>query len=381
MMTRRWWAVLVLLACGMSLSLVRADEDVEPFDDEDNYPGDDYGEDGEGGYGGGGYDGEDDYGGEGGAPPPPPSEELLDEEAFERFIENDDASVIGAFADAEGDAFEEFESISQSLSYDWRWAHTSDPDVMSKFKLKVGSVYMYRSPRYVSTKHGDRPRERFPSTQLKEDAVKNWLSSKAQPLVGQFTYTTKERYLSKKLPVVIVFNDINWEKNKAGTAYYVNRARKVRPPPVPRASPRAEPAGAQVASKYVGKLQFAVASIRDYDYQLSDFGLKSEDNAHDVRIGLLHKHDGKEYYYGADETKFTTEILQVTSPSPARAGTPPPAHARPSLRPSSTSISPATSSRRRSTTSRTSRPPTRTTVVTWTRVTWWCSRTTTSTRW
>ena len=132
----------------------------------------------------------------------------------------------------------------------------------------------------------------------------------------------------------------------------------------------------------MGKLQFAVASIRDYDYQLSDFGLKSEDNAHDVRIGLLHKHDGKEYYYGADETKFTTEILQATSPSPARTLEARNAPSRPpSLRPSSTSTSPATSSRRRSTTSRTSRPPTRTTVVTWTRVTWWCSRTTTSTRW
>jgi hypothetical protein len=107
----------------------------------------------------------------------------------------------------------------------------------------------------MSEKYGDRLRERFPSAKLSAAAVKSWLLSKAQPLVAQFTYATKERYLSKKLPVVLVFADIDWKGNPKGTAYYLNRARKV-------------------AALYKGKLQFALAHMSDYEYTLPDYGLE-----------------------------------------------------------------------------------------------------------
>jgi len=287
---------LALLSALLGIALmhvphVRASED---------YGGDMEGDEGYGEDDGGGMGGMGGLGGMGGMgggygegptpPPPPPSEEIVGLEALEAFVDNDDCSIIGAFQSEEDEAFEEFQTISSSMQYDWRWAHTTDPEVLTKLKVKSSAVFLYRSPKYVSDKHGDRKRERFPSTKLSESAMKIWMNKNSQPLVGQYTYTSKDRYLSKKIPVVIIFFDINWEKNPKGTAYFVNRARKI-------------------GKEFAGKLSFAVASIKDFDYQLTDFGLEAEDKAHDVRIGLLHKEGTDELYYGCDSEKFSSDIL------------------------------------------------------------------------
>jgi hypothetical protein len=66
--------------------------------------------------------------------------------------------------------------------------------VLAHMKAKSNGLYLYRSPKFVSKEHGDRPRERFPSDKLSESAVSNWLSAKAQPLVGLYSSTTKDRY-------------------------------------------------------------------------------------------------------------------------------------------------------------------------------------------
>jgi len=132
------------------------------------------------------------------------------QDALEAFIDNEDCSIIGAFQSEEDEAFAEFQEIAGSMQYDWRWAHTTDAEVLTKLKVKNSAVFLYRSPKYISDKYGDKKRERYPSTKLSESGLKNWMTKNAQPLVGQYTYSTKDRYLAKKLPVVIIFFDINW---------------------------------------------------------------------------------------------------------------------------------------------------------------------------
>ena len=70
----------------------------------------------------------------------------------------------------------------------------AEPEVLAHMKAKSNGLYLYRSPKFLSAEHGDKPRERFPSTKLSESAVRNWLNSKAQPLVGLYSSSTKERY-------------------------------------------------------------------------------------------------------------------------------------------------------------------------------------------
>ena len=102
-----------------------------------------------------------------------------------------------------------FNSISSSL-YNYRFAFTSAPEVMEKLKCKKNGLFLYRSPKFISTKDGDRPRERFPSDTLSESAVSNWIAAKAQPLVGMFSSSTKDRY---KKPTLLIFMNLDFEKN------------------------------------------------------------------------------------------------------------------------------------------------------------------------
>ena len=66
---------------------------------------------------------------------------------------------------------ESFKTISGSM-YDYRFAFTSAPEVLEKLKCKKAGLFLYRSPKFISKKDGDRPRERFPSDTLSESAVK-----------------------------------------------------------------------------------------------------------------------------------------------------------------------------------------------------------------
>jgi len=241
-------------------------------------------------------------------PPPPPSgepRELLSLADFDDFTDNEDASVIAAFTDKEivdpkavkpegwdddedGEwsaptiehpVLETFKSISGS-SYDYRFAFTSAPEVLEKLKCKKAGLFLYRSPKFLSKKDGDRPRERFPSDTLTESAVKNWLSAKAQPLVGLFSSSTKERY---KGAVLVVFLNLDFEKNGQSVEYVLKRARK-----------------AAAALKKEGKpLAIAVARLSDMNYELADYGLTSTKPTADILMGLRVGSDYNFKYYSS----------------------------------------------------------------------------------
>jgi len=268
------------------------------------------------------YGGEDDYGGEGagedyggdedGSQNPPPSgavDELTSVEQFEAFIDNADASVIGAFAakevkdpeakipegwDADEDgeweaptienpAVTSFNSITSS-AYGYRFAVTYEPAVLAVLKQKSKSgLYLYRSPKFLSKEHGDRARERYPSDKLAADGVTNWLNAKAQPLVGQFSTTTQDRY---KGATLVVFMNLDFEQNAKGVNYVLKRARKA-------------------AVGYKGKLSFAVASSSDMSYELADYGLKSKSPKSEILMGI--RANGK--YYGAVDVAFSAAAM------------------------------------------------------------------------
>lgn len=278
-----------------------------------------YGGGGEdGGYGGGdgGYGG---YGGGGDEEPPPPpppagTQELTSIEDFEAFIDNADASVIGAFTTktmvdpaatmpsdwdededgaweaptVENPALSSFNEISSSL-YGFRFAYTVEPEVLAKLKAKSDSLFLYRAPKFVSKESGDRPRERFPSSKLSESAVSNWLNAKAQPLVGQYSSSTRDRY---KSPVLVIFMNLDFDKNGQSVQYVLKRARKA-------------------AAPLKGKLAIAVASLSDLSYELEDYGLTSKSSTADVLMGIKSGGD----HYGAAGEKFSGKTLQAFADS------------------------------------------------------------------
>lgn len=109
----------------------------------------------------------------------------------------------------ENPTFTSFNSISSS-NYGYRFAYTTAPEVLAKLKCKKSGLFLYRSPKFISVKDGDRPRERYPSDTFSDSAVSNWLAAKAQPLVGMYSHSSKDRY---KGPVLVIFMYLDFEKN------------------------------------------------------------------------------------------------------------------------------------------------------------------------
>jgi len=235
-------------------------------------------------------------------------------EDFDAFLDDNDASVIAAFPAKEitdpsavtPDGWDEdedgeweaptiehptltsFNTLSGSL-YGYRTAYTTAPDVLAKLKCKSSGLFLYRSPRFVSKEHGDRPRERFPSDKLTESAVTSWLSAKAQPLVGQYSSTTKDRY---KGPVLVLFMNLDFEKNAKQVNYVLKRARM-----------------AAVGLK--GKLSIAVASASDMSYDLGDYGLTSSKPNTEILMGIKAGSD----FYGSEAEAFSAATMQAFADS------------------------------------------------------------------
>jgi len=317
---------LPILALAL-LGTVLCDEEDGGYDPEGGMP---YGDD-EGGddmMGGGGED-------EGGGYEPPPGDVTTLETVadLEAFIDNEDASIVAAFTasevtdpdaslpdgwDAEEDgewvaptienpALTTFKAVSTNV-YGYRYASTSSPEVLEQLKSKAGGLYLFRSPKFLSTEHGDRPRERFPSDKWSESAVSNWLKAKAQPLVGLYNSQTSSRYDATS--VVIIFMNLDFEQNAKGVQYVLKRARKA-------------------AKALKGKIAVAVARLSDMTYELGDYGLESTKPKSDILMGLKAK--GKSYapdagkaFSGPALTEFAQAFLDGKLTAYERPDPPPP---------------------------------------------------------
>ena len=301
-MLRPVYVALVALALIGRAACQMDGDDMEDgqYDDPDNGR---YDDEDEGSYGGGDGGMDEERPAQNGAPI-----ELMSVADFDEFLNDADASVIGAFTaqtivdpaaampegwDEEEDGKWEppmidnpmmtpFNDISASLS-GYRFAFTSAPEVLEHLKSKAGGLYLFRSPRFVSVEHGDRPRERFPSASLSESAVSNWLAAKSQPLVGMYSSATRDRY---KAPVLVIFMNIDFERNAKSIQYVLKRARK-----------------AAVGLK--GKLSIALSATANLAYEMDNFGLTSSKPNTDILMGIAA--DGKSY--GSEATSFSGPAL------------------------------------------------------------------------
>lgn len=283
------------------------DEDQDPYDDDAGGDGDGYGDGGEDDYGYG--DGAGHGGGYG------ELEELKSISDFESFIDNADASIIGTFSaenvpvpnskkpkdwDNEEDGEWEAATIESphlvslkaiAPNVKARCAYTSAPEVLAQINSKPGKflgdnagLYLFRSPWYVSKEH-DQAHERFTSDTFTEEAVQEWIATRAQPLVGEFNSHTQHRYTS---PVLVIFMDLDFKANPKPVNYVLRRARKV-------------------ASSLTGKLAFAVASYDSYD--LDDYGIDSMKSS-GIRMGIREGPDSTAAKYSSPvETSFSGDSL------------------------------------------------------------------------
>lgn len=76
----------------------------------------------------------------------PVSKELNSVEEAEKFLSNKDHSVVGFFKSGESALAAEFKKVADQLAEKYRFAHTSNPDVLAKYNHE-DQIVIYQPPR------------------------------------------------------------------------------------------------------------------------------------------------------------------------------------------------------------------------------------------
>lgn len=274
------------------------------FADSDAVGEEGYGDGGEYGgmdeYGGGGYGGGyggygDDYGGYGGGDygggDSTPAFTMLDDiDSVEKFLMDEDTepAVIGFFnADTNQADIDAFEECANTHKHDMRFAYSVEDDVLAHFKSKGVRVDVYKPPRLVSEKYGDKKKARYPGKNIDATALARFFKIKALPLVGQKTWKSNDRYADSGLPVLTLFVAVDLEKNGKGFDYYANRLRKV-------------------AVDHQDIL-FNIGDKEDFSYILDDYGLDLPGKK-DLGVGLLAQGN---HYYKMDAESFSVDAVRA----------------------------------------------------------------------
>lgn len=182
----------------------------------------------------------------------PTSKELKSVADVEKFLNNFEIGVVGFFVSSGSEIQKAFQKLADSLSEDFRFAHTFDKAALEKFGYSDDVVVV--RPKRLANK--------FEDSQVKYDGeavlakLKTWVNDNVHGLVGHRTSGNNNQF---KRPLVTAYYDVDYIKNAKGTNYWRNRVLKV----------------AKKLTEAGRVVNFAVASRDEFNQELSEFGLDS----------------------------------------------------------------------------------------------------------
>lgn len=177
----------------------------------------------------------------------PSSKDLKTVEDFEKLKStSSEIMVIGFFSSADSDFAKEFAKAANTLRESFKFAHTSNPDVRKAGGDLSDDLIVLR-PVHLQSKLEESQVELGDSS-AKSSKIQSFVKSNFNGLAGHYN-GDHEKFFAK--PLVVVYYQVDYEKNAKGTNYWRNRVSKV-------------------AKNFAGKLTFAVASKSEYEGILSD---------------------------------------------------------------------------------------------------------------
>ncbi|XP_005807506.1 protein disulfide-isomerase A3 [Xiphophorus maculatus] len=181
----------------------------------------------------------------------PASVELKTEGDFEKFMADQDASVIGFFADDKSSEQTEFLKAASALRDDYRFAHTNAEALLSSHGGE--GVVLFRPPR-LTNKFEDGS-VKFNEDKFTSNKIKRFIQDNIFGICPHLTDDNKDQLKGKDL--LVAYYDVDYDKNPKGSNYWRNRVMKV----------------AKGFLDQGKKLNFAVANKNQFSHDLSDFGI------------------------------------------------------------------------------------------------------------
>ncbi|XP_014808192.1 PREDICTED: protein disulfide-isomerase A3 [Calidris pugnax] len=192
---------------------------------------------------------------------------------FEKFIGDKDASVVGFFREASGDAYSEFMKAANNLRDNYRFAHTSEDQLVQKYDEDGEGIVLFR-PSRLTNKFEDSS-IKYTEDKITSVKIKKFIQENIFGICPHMTEDNKDLIQGKDL--LVAYYDVDYEKNAKGSNYWRNRVM-------------------MIAKKFLDaghKLSFAVASRKTFSHELSEFGLDS--SAGEAPVVAIRTAKGEKY--------------------------------------------------------------------------------------
>uniref|UniRef100_A0A0N5BWA7 Protein disulfide-isomerase n=1 Tax=Strongyloides papillosus TaxID=174720 RepID=A0A0N5BWA7_STREA len=209
----------------------------------------------------------------------PSSKELKSVAEYEKFIADEDHSVIGFF-ESESKLKDSFLKVADTERDRFRFGHTSDKALLEKLGYTDDIVVF--TPKKLQNKFESH--EHKYDGNYDTDKIKNFLIYESTGLSGIRTQGNLFQFTRR--PLFIVYYNIDYVKDPKGSQYWRNRVLKV-------------------ASEFKRKAYFAVSAKEEFGDEIESIGLGERKESDKPIVGALTK-DGK----FPMEAEFSVENLK-----------------------------------------------------------------------
>ena len=149
------------------------------------------------------------------------SKELNTLEDAEKFINNEEHSIVGFFSSYETKLATEYKKQSETLSLRYRLAHTTNADLINKYNFQ-DKIVIFQPP--ILQNQIESPTHAFDISTEIPISIRRYVDENFHGLVG---HRTDENLNEFKKPLVTVYYNIDFNQNYFETLYVRNRILKV----------------------------------------------------------------------------------------------------------------------------------------------------------
>uniref|UniRef100_A0AAQ4QAS2 Protein disulfide-isomerase n=1 Tax=Gasterosteus aculeatus aculeatus TaxID=481459 RepID=A0AAQ4QAS2_GASAC len=185
----------------------------------------------------------------------PASVELKSDADLAKYTSDQDASVVGFFADAKSTEQVEFMKSASALRDSYRFAHTNSEALLQSHGIDGAGIVLFRPPR-LNNKF-EESSVTYSEGVFTNNKIKKFIQDNVFGICPHMTEDNKDQLRGKDL--LVAYYDVDYEKNPKGSNYWRNRVMKV----------------AKGFLDQGKKLNFAVASRSAFGQEVSEFGMDS----------------------------------------------------------------------------------------------------------
>ncbi|XP_068579153.1 protein disulfide-isomerase A3 [Cebidichthys violaceus] len=183
----------------------------------------------------------------------PASVELKTDAELTKYTSDQDASVVGFFADDKSTAQVEFMKAASALRDNYRFAHTNSEALLQSHGIDGEGIVLFRPPR-LNNKF-EESSVKYSEDKYTNSKIKKFIQDNIFGICPHMTDDNKDQLRGKEL--LVAYYDVDYEKNPKGSNYWRNRVMKV----------------AKGFLDQGKKLNFAVASKSAFGQDVSEFGM------------------------------------------------------------------------------------------------------------